>query len=311
MVEIFVCCELTDTQRKKVQSIAGGTPVHFYDGVASDSEIKAAFARSEIVFGNIEPEWIIGADALRWVQLESVGFGEYTSLNWDKLAAQVSLTNLAGFFAEPVAESILAGILALHRGVDRIVRLQSKHTWSGDALRPTLKTLAGETVLLFGYGSINKRVAQLLSPFNCTINYFGSNWKSSQLDDALPSADVIVCTAPETPATINVFDASRFNRCKSDALFVNFGRGSVVVDHALFNALSEGRLGGAVIDVTREEPLPDDHPFWSCPNMILTQHSGGGSEDEMDRKIDVFEDNLKRYRNGQPLHNEVDFQRGY
>ena len=110
---------------------------------------------------------------------------------------------------------------------------------------------------------------------------------------------------------VGVFDAARLSRFKPTALFVNVGRGSVVAEDALAERLHAGRLAGAVIDVTVREPLPQDHPFWTCPNLILTQHSGGGTEDEIDRVIDVFAGNLARYREGKPLAGVVDFEKGY
>ena len=95
------------------------------------------------------------------------------------------------------------------------------------------------------------------------------------------------------------------------AVFANFGRGTIVEEAALLSALRGGRLGGAVLDVTQEEPLPSHHPFWNCPNTILTQHSGGGSHDEIDGKIDVFLENFNRYRRGETLAGIVDMTKGY
>ncbi|UVK46611.1 hypothetical protein BPNPMPFG_002297 [Mesorhizobium sp. AR07] len=99
--------------------------------------------------------------------------------------------------------------------------------------------------------------------------------------------------------------------CLQERSSGNFGRGSILDEGALADALEQGRLGGAVIDVTRDEPLPAGHRFWACPNIILTQHSGGGTTDELDRKIDVFLANLARFRAGTPLEGIVDFSRGY
>ena len=101
------------------------------------------------------------------------------------------------------------------------------------------------------------------------------------------------------------------DRLPAAAIFCNFGRGSILDEDALADALDAGRLSGAVIDVTRQEPLPPDHRFWTTPKLILTQHSGGGTADELDRKIDLFLANLARFRAGAPLEGVVDFSRGY
>jgi glyoxylate/hydroxypyruvate reductase A len=279
--------------------------------VAASGSMPADFAACEIAFGNVPAAWIAASDALRWVQLESVGFGEYGGLDGQSIGARLTLTNLSGFFAEPVAESILAGILALYRGIDRVVALRRTGDWQGDTLRPRLRTLAGARIVLFGYGSINQRLAEVLAPFHCPILSFARDWQPAALDAALAQADVVVSVVPHTPATDGVFDARRLALLPASAIFANFGRGSVVDDDALAEALTAGRLAGAVIDVTRDEPLDPGHRFWSCANLILTQHSAGGTGDERQRKFEVFAANLARYRAGGQLEGVVDFHRGY
>jgi len=308
-MEIFVCLDLSEGQAARLAEVAGADRLRGSgDGGAAD---ERAFMRCEVAFGNPPAGWLSQNEALRWVQLESVGFNEYRGLDWRALGRRLTVTNLAGFFAEPVAETALAGILALYRGLDRLVRLQAARDWQGDPLRKTLRTLAGARVVLFGAGAINRRLAALLAPFGCAIETFGRDWTAERLDRVLARADVVVSTVPETEATIGVFDDARLAGLKPTALFVNCGRGSAVAEQALADRLRAGRLGGAVIDVSVEEPLPPGHPFWDCPRLILTQHTGGGSEDEMDRKIEVFADNLARYRAGQPLVGVVDFEKGY
>jgi len=278
---------------------------------AFDDAGHMAIRDCEVAFGNPPAEWLVNSPKLRWVQLESVGFGEYASLDWKALGKTLRLSNLKGFFAEPVAQSILAGILAHYRGMARLTQLQAKGEWEGDTLRPKLLTLAGASVVLFGYGDINRRVAELLAPFNCSIARFGSDWTRPALDQALRAADIAICVAPHTAATRGLFDRELLAKLKPGAMLVNFGRGSLIDEEALADALESGALGGAVIDVTQDAPLPASHRFWRCRNMLLTQHTGGGTEDEIDRKIDVFLANLGRYRRGEEPLGLVDFQRGY
>ena len=264
----------------------------------------------EVVFGNPAPEAIREGGPLRWLQLESVGFGEYADIACLKTGS-IRMTNLAGFFAEPVAESILAGILALYRGMDRLVSFKEQRRWVGDDLRPQIRTLRGASVVLFGYGSINRRLEALLQPFDCRLTRFSRRWDEGQLDAALADADVVISTVPGTSATASLFDARRLQCLSAGSVFCNFGRGSLVDENALADALEQGCLRGAVIDVTNEEPLPANHRFWNCPNLLLTQHTGGGSFDEMDRKIDFFLANLQRFRAGQSLESVIDPARGY
>jgi phosphoglycerate dehydrogenase-like enzyme len=307
MTEIFCAFRLNAAKERRLRESIGDAGLH---GGPSSAD-RPAFDRCEIAFGNPPASWIAKSPRLRWVQLESVGFGEYMALDWAVLGPRVRITNLAGFFAEPVAESILAGVLALYRGIDRLAVLRERREWVGDPLRPELRTLSGATVVLFGRGEINNRVAELLAPFRCGVTAFGRDWDARALDRALAEADIVISAVPDTGRTRNVFDRARLAKLKRGALFLNFGRGSAVDDDALADCLESGAVGGAVIDVTRDEPLPSGHRFWTTRNLILTQHSGGGTADEIDRKIEVFLDNLARYRRGEPLHGMVDFSRGY
>jgi len=297
-MDIFAALDLTDAQRARLASACAPDRLHVAGTDLGEETVADSFLASEVVFGNVPGGWLPRSAALRWVQLESVGFGEYRALDWATLGERVVMTNLAGFFADPVAETALAGILALGRGIDRLARLQSDRQWQGDPLRAELRTLAGASVVLFGRGSINRRLAELLRPFACTILTFGGDWREETLNAALRDADLVVSAVPETDATLNLFDGARLSLLKPTALFVNVGRGSAVDEEALAARLMDGRLGGAVLDVTRDEPLPAAHPLWACPNTILSQHPGGGTEDEIDRKIGHFAENLARYRAG-------------
>ncbi len=310
-MEIYLSFELNKPQITRLRKLTENGHLHIRTDYDDNAEIDPAFADCEVVFGNVPAAWLEKTSKLRWVQLESVGFGEYRNLDWSVLEKQITITNLAGFFSDPVAQSTLAGILAHFRGIDQLVLLKHNKEWVGDPIREELRSLTGVDVVLFGYGSINQRLAELLTPYQCHITHFGSDWTPAQLDQALAVADIVVCTVPETNATIRVFEQARLDLLKKDALFVNVGRGSVVDEQALAVTLDNHEIGGAVIDVTLEEPLPDEHPFWTAPNMILTQHSGGGSRDELDRKIDIFAENLARYRAGKTLLSVVDFERGY
>ncbi|MCV2874526.1 hypothetical protein OEZ71_19680 [Defluviimonas sp. WL0050] len=302
-MEIAVCLPLNEAQQVRLRRGVGDATLRLCD--------PADPFDAPIMFGNPEPEVVAANASLRWLQLESVGFGEYTGLDWSRSEGLVQVTNLAGFFADPVAETALAGILALQRGIDRLKGLRAAGDWVGDPVRAELRLLTGARVVLFGRGAINGRLAELLAPFRCTITTFGRDWMAAALDAAMAEADVVVVTVPHTPLTADLFDATRIGAMKQGAIFCNLGRGSLVDEAALAAALVSGHLSGAVIDVTRDEPLPEGHPFWTTPNTILTQHSGGGTADEIDRKIDWFLDNLSRFRTGQPLRGAIDFAKGY
>jgi len=232
------------------------------------------FLQSQVCFGNVPPDWLTQNPKLEWLQLISVGFGEYLHLDWKQPSRKIQMTNLAGFFTEPVAQSMLAGVLALYRGIDHLVILKDRRNWVGDPVREELKTLDQATVLLYGFGSIHRRFAELIAPFGCRVLTFNSRTTLGELDRHLTAADVVVSAVPDTPETRGVFSGERLKRFKQGSLFVNFGRSSVVDENALIEGLKLKKLGGAVIDVTTEEPLPKEHGLWDCPNTLITQHSG-------------------------------------
>ncbi|MFO0992533.1 MAG: NAD(P)-dependent oxidoreductase [Hyphomicrobiales bacterium] len=307
-MKVFVCVSLTDAQRARLEGALAKDAIHYHP----DAEVAPkVFAECEVAFGNPPAAWLPANASLRWIQLESVGFGEYGELDWERLGDRLKISNLAGFFAEPVAESILAGVLSHYRGVGALALLQQRHEWVGESLRPSLRVLKNANVVLFGSGAINTRVGELLEPFGCKITRFGRGFEHKALEAALREADIIICTVPHTPQTKGLFDRRQLGPLKRGSLFVNFGRGSLIAEAALADALDSGALGGAIIDVTQDEPLPPDHRFWTCRNMLLTQHTGGGTGDEVDRKIDLFIANLERYRRGERPQSLVDFKRGY
>ena len=306
-MNVFVCLPLTSEQAIRLQNTLPGQNLHFHPAPEPSPVALEVFGICQIVFGNPPPSWIADSTALRWVQLESVGFGEYASLDWQRPGMQLQMTNLAGFFSEPVAESILAGILTHYRGIGRLSNLHANRQWTGNELRPLLKIMNGAQVVLFGKGDINRRVADLLAPFKCKIQSFGRNWERPELQNALAKADIVICAVPDSPSTRGVFDRNLISSIKHGGLFVNFGRGSLIDEDALADALENRHLAGAVIDVTNDEPLPPDHRFWTYPNLLLTQHTGGGTADEVDRKIDFFLANFDRLQRKEPLHSVVNF----
>ena len=311
-LNIFISDELQKSERARLLAEATTDTFFWHPHYEDQTEPPPSdFLKCQICLGNVPPDWIALNPELKWIQLLSIGFGEYLHLNWQQLADRIQLTNIAGFFTEPVAQSMLAGLLALYRGLDQLAVLKEAKQWVGDPLRSGFKTLDGANVVLFGYGAINRRFEELIQPFGCQTVCLSSKTSLDDLDQALPSADVVVSTVPDTPSTQNVFNPSRLELFKKTAIFINFGRGSVIDEAALVHRLHDNRLGGAVIDVTQSEPLSDNHGLWGCPNTIITQHTGGGTDDERLKKIAWFCDNLKRFRQGIPLLGEVDFKRGY
>lgn len=311
---LYVELAFTDADRARLRELGPG-PVWFAEpGTTSEADARA-LAHAAVALGNPRAAWVADASRLRWLQLASVGIDDYLGLDWPALGRRLTVTNLGDVFADPVAQSCLAGILALHRGIDRLSGLRAEGRWAKSAVRPRLRLLTGARVLVLGRGSIARRFAELLGPFGCHVSHFargsGDIRTLAGLDEQLPDFDVVVGLLPGTPGTSGLLDARRLALMRPGAVLVNAGRGSLVDEEALVSELISGRLGGAVLDVTGEEPLPAGHALWTCPGVVLTQHTAGGSTDESARVVDVFADNWVRFQAGSPLRNSVQWSRGF
>jgi glyoxylate/hydroxypyruvate reductase A len=284
----------------------------FFKDELPDAERRAAFAEAEVVFGNPPADWLAEAPALRWVQLYSAGFDKYQGSTTPAV-----VSNLMGFFAQPCAETAVAGVLALYRKLDELARLQTTQTWVGAPLRRQMHLLHRRRVLLLGSGTIAQAARRILEGFDCAISTFGRTpgradiHTLDRLKAALPEADLVINCLPGTDETERFFNADLFALLHAEAVFVNVGRGTTVDEVALLDVLRAERIGGAVLDVTWEEPLPAGHPLWTAPRTLLTQHTGGGFAEEDRGKIDFFLQNLRRYRAGEEVENRVDLRQGY
>jgi phosphoglycerate dehydrogenase-like enzyme len=310
-MKIFVSNTLNVDEKEQLISIGVNDEFFIHGEFCENAPPHPDFLNSKICFGNVPVHWISSHPSLEWIQLMSVGFGEYLEIERSMMPPDFRMTNLAGFFAEPVAESMLAGLLALLRGINMMALLKEESSWEGDSLRGQLRTLEKSCVVLYGYGSINRRFAEILEPFHCKLEIINRSSSLDELDQVLPTADVVASTVPDTPQTRKVFDSRRLEFLKCNTIFLNFGRGSVLDENALGTKLIQRKLGGAVIDVTIDEPLPPDHVFWKCPQTIITQHSAGGTSDEIPAKISWFANNLKRFCKGEKMISEVNLEKGY
>ena len=201
-------------------------------------------------------------------------------------------------------------ILAQVRQLPRFMAAQQAGTWDPVRSEP----LAGQTVLIVGYGSIGEAVERMLAPFDVTTERIARRPRSGvmSMDDlpkALPKADIVVLLVPATPATAGLVDAQFLAQLHDGALLVNAARGSIVDTAALLAELQSGRLRAA-LDVTDPEPLPDGHPLWSAPGLLLTPHVAGAMTTAVPRVMALVKDQLARYAAAEPLLNVVSDQ-GY
>lgn len=240
----------------------------------------------------------------------------------------VTICNARGAHNISTAELTITLILSMLKYVPLYVDIQRSGDWRRRSETSThyqeithdrrtyhppvkLEELTGKTVLIVGHGSIGQDIERMLEPFRVTILRVARTPRShplvhpvAQLDSLLPSADVIVLILPLTAESKGLIGARQLSLMRQGALLVNMARGGVVQTDALVEALNSGRIRAA-LDVTDPEPLPIDHPLWHCPNLLITPHIGGSSPQFDKRSLKVAIDELRRYINGEPLHNVV------
>jgi glyoxylate/hydroxypyruvate reductase A len=317
-MKLFVAVTgFTPAQKERLTGALAGHEVGFGDQLATPEARRVAVAGAEIVFGNVPADWLGAAPALRWVQLDSAGVDAWLGLNAARPGSPVVITNLRDFYGRAVSEAALAGILAFYRQLPPLLAAQRERRWVKTAVESGIGQLHGARALVLGTGAIGRRLMTLLAAFECAVSGYARSSPQAQLhtlaalDAALPAADLVINTLPHTPETQGLLGRDRLARFAPQALLVNVGRGSAVDEGALVEALDANRLGGAVLDVTAIEPLPESSPLWMHPRVILTQHTGGRFPREADAKIDVFLANYARFSRGETLGEAVDASRGY
>ena len=309
-MNIFVACELGSSEKMIIQNNLKKHNLYFSNQVFNKIADNN-FLRCEIVFGNIPPNWLVQSSKLKWIQLESTGFGEYSKLRKNFLKKDVIITNLTSFAASQVAQTALAGLLSFYRGTDLFALLKKEKKWVGDPIRNKLEILNNKKVLFFGKGSINKEVSKYLKPFDCKCSFIDSDSTKEYILSKLRLAEIIICALPVTKRTKMLFNKKMLDTFPKHSILVNVGRGDLIDENHLIEKLKNKTLRGAVLDVTSEEPLRKNSKLWNCPNLILTQHTGGGYTNEIVDKVYFFLDNFKRYSKNKTLLNIINPSKGY
>ena len=275
---------------------------------------------------------VVRAPRLTWVHSASAGVERVLTPAGRERGLVV--TNARGVFSQPIAEYVLMMILAVSRRLPQLLELQRERTWQpleGVELRDVI-------VGIVGLGSIGRAVADLATAFGCRVVATRRHAPGSEATEApggeaargtadhpglsrltgpeglpelLAEADFIVLAAPLTLETESLIDEAALAGVKPGAWLINVARGRLVDERALLRALREGPLGGAVLDTFRDEPLPPGSPFYDLPNVIVTPHTSWSSGRVLDRSVELFCDNLRRYAAGEPLLNVVDPSVGY
>jgi D-2-hydroxyacid dehydrogenase (NADP+) len=295
-----------------VAALRARFPQHTFEHAVNDQMRARGLERCEVAF-----TWILSADEvahaprLRWVHSSAVAV---ETIAVDALAARgIRLSNTRGVQARPIAEHVVAAVLALAKHLPFALSRQRDARWSQHefigARLPWV--LQGRTLGLIGAGTIGAEVARLASALGMHVIATRRRTGLAPVAgiaeilpaDALPAllerSDVVVIAAPLTPATEGLLGQREFAQMKPRAVLVNVGRGRLVVREALVEALASGHLAGAALDVFHQEPLPPDDPLWTLPNVLITPHTSGFRAGHWDEVIDLFSENLRRFEAGE------------
>ena len=248
----------------------------------------------------------VRAPKLEWLQSMSAGTDHpvYATLR----SHGVVVTSSVGAAAPSIAQTVITYLLALSRHLPELSAAQAARHWA----RLQIRDLAGMRLGIVGLGAIGEEVARIATAFEMDVigvrrtvrgDETCTTWASSRLPDLLRWADAIAVTAPLNNDTRGLFDATAFATMRRGAWFINVGRGEIVDERAMTEALLDGHLGAAGLDVFAVEPLPADSDLWTMPNVIITPHASGETERTDRRTVELFLDNLRRRTTGRPLKN--------
>jgi phosphoglycerate dehydrogenase-like enzyme len=269
------------------------------------------------------PDQFAAAKHLKWIHAPTAAVHQ---LMFPELVqSQVRVTSSTGVHGSVVAEHALAVLLSLAKRLPQAGAYQAKKTWSQHQLwnqRPRPREVAGATVAVIGMGAIGREFTSRARALGMRVlavrespakGASGADavFSPAQLDEVLPQADYVLLCAPVTPATERLMNQASLKKMKPDAYLINVARGALVDEPALLHALQQRRIAGASLDVFDHEPLPEDSPFWSLDNLLITPHTAAVTEQLWERHYHSIAENLKRFIAGQPLLNEVDKKRGY
>jgi phosphoglycerate dehydrogenase-like enzyme len=320
--------DLREHQRAEIEQIVkakGGTFVQMPEGLDWKESFKfvlAEVADAEVLLGwQINAEVLAKAKNLRWFHVPFAGVNRLIEGCPELKTGDIIMTNGSGTMSPPMADAIMGYIIMFNRQFLKHFRNQQKHVWE-EGFDFEMYELSTQTLGIVGYGAIGKDVAIRAKPFGLRIIATKNNTAGAypELDEVMPSSDLpkllaesdyVLISAPLTPETHGLIGKKELEMMKPTAIIMNVGRGPIIKQAELIEALRENKIGGAALDVTDPEPLPADSPLWDMENVFITPHAIPASNRVPLRMVELFISNLKAYLNNQPLKNVVDVNKGY
>jgi phosphoglycerate dehydrogenase-like enzyme len=314
---IVTTCPISERHQAAIRKAAPHSRLRVFPAI---EEAKTALSEAEVLvtYGeDLTPALIQSCTKLKWIQVISAGLEK---MPFASIAErEIIVTNARGIHRIPMAEYVMGMILQIVRRFPQFYDLQQKSQWDRSV---RIEEANGKTLGLLGVGAIGSAIAEKAKVFGMRVigmntsgkpvPYVDETVSRDGMDRILAESDFVAVIVPLTPGTHNMIGERELNLMKKTAWLINVARGEVIDSLALVRALAEERIGGAVLDVFPEEPLPSDHPFWTAKNCLLTPHVSARSPKYMERAMEIFLENLKAFQNdGAGFVNLIDPAKGY
>ncbi len=308
---------VNDNHRRWAESVRA--EVDDIDILFAESREQALteLAEARAAFGTLDAELLAAAPALEW--LAAPAAGPHPGFYFPELVtSNVIVTNQRGIYNDHIAVHIMAFVLAFARGLQQLLPQQVAGVWAkGGEGSATTMFLPETTALVIGVGGIGGETAGHLAHFGMHVIGIDPRvpeppagvhelYRPDVLDEQISRADFVIMTAPQTPATEGLMNAGRLAKMKKSAVLINIGRGVNVKLDDLADALYDGTIGGAALDVFEIEPLPENHRLWQAPNFLMTPHMAAAGPYLDERRRELLVENCRRLRAGKELKNIVD-----
>lgn len=303
---------------ENISELRNDFPQHDFIVVDDNAVTNEQVKNAEVMVGFPDPKILKNAVNLKWLHLSSIGVDKHVDRNL-YANPDVLLTNSSGIYGKSISDHIVGYMIALTRNFPFFIRNQEKSAW---IKKDANKDIFGSTALIVGLGDVGRNLAMKLKAFDVhTIavkrtmtdkpDYVDELYTTESLDSLIPRADFIILCLAATPETTGIMNKERIALMRKDAYLINIGRGNLIDQDALYEALSENRIAGAAEDSSVPEPLPADSRFWNLDNLIITPHCSGKSPTTYIRQYAVFHGELERFSKGEQLKNLISFDLKY
>ncbi|MGN0292735.1 MAG: D-2-hydroxyacid dehydrogenase [Lachnospiraceae bacterium] len=307
---VLVTFPVNENQRLRLEQAA---PEYRFVYRTQEELTEEELREASVIAGNVKPELLAKAEKLEWMQLNSAGYDNY--IKGGILKDGVRLTNATGAYGPAVSEHMLAMVLALQKHLHTYAQNMQNHSWSDAG---SVTSIDGARTLVLGLGDIGQAFCRKMKALGSHVTGIRRNTSRKpdcvdeiasldRLDELLPQMDIVAVILPASTENYHLFSEKQFGKMKPGSIFINAGRGSLVDEKALVNALEKGTVGCAGLDVTDPEPLPQDSPLWDRKDVLITPHVAGGFhlQKTLDLIVEIFIDNMARFQQGKELNNLV------